>query len=305
MRENYMELIAGYPTIVNRRVTRGWDPISEVSLRKEDKSRYPYCLFTSYFANTYFGIRQSVEIDSIRYAIERECSSEIQRDLALGALINTISALAITYGGHFAQPKYSDYQKINLSTLAKIVDKRALSINHEFSVRLLSLAQQSQTKQNRINIVDGPWQTALNTLKESLRNTSGIIVYLDAPYKREEYSRYYHALETLVKYDYPSCTGKGLIPGSPDRFKSEFFTKNKTNIEKILQNIIVDVLNNNWTCVWSYSSSGDACIMNTVDKIHAVTKCNIKSYSTPFTHKGHRGVKSKNVTEYLIIFSPS
>ena len=34
------------------------------------------------------------------------------------------------------------------------------------------------------------------------------VIYADPPYSRAQYSRYYHILETLVLYDYPSISAK-------------------------------------------------------------------------------------------------
>ena len=47
--------------------------------------------------------------------------------------------------------------------------------------------------------------------------------------KEKKYSRYYHLLETLVRYDYPESEGKGHISSKKagERFSSEFFSKTK------------------------------------------------------------------------------
>ena len=46
------------------------------------------------------------------------------------------------------------------------------------------------------------------------------VVYCDPPYTDDQYSRYYHVWETLVLYDYPELTGKGLY--RPNRFATGF-----------------------------------------------------------------------------------
>lgn len=79
-----------------------------------------------------------------------------------------------------------------------------------------------------IRTIDGPWKQALERMKPFVSLNS--LVYLDAPYKRNEYSRYYHVLETMVKYDYPSSENKGHISSKSkgERFATEFFTKKQT-----------------------------------------------------------------------------
>lgn len=297
--QEYKHFMQTFPTLINLESTSQWNPKNEVMLRKRDSLRYPYCLFTSYFANVYFGVRQSVEIDSLRYSID-QLKDDNEKCWALGALIAAVSALGTTYGGHFAQPGYKD---INMSNIVKIIDKRSPSIIHEFTVRLLNLSEQSQNTSRCIEAVPGPWSNALTILGDKLRQQP-VLVYLDAPYTREEYSRYYHLLETLVTYTYPSCTGIGLTPKSNERFKSEFFTKVASKVEDAVVNVITNILKRDWMCAWSYSDSGAANIYQVINSVHQETNCDVKSYSAPFVHKSQGGKKNKKVTEYLIIFSP-
>jgi adenine-specific DNA-methyltransferase len=298
----YRDFIKNFPTMTNGAAKRQWNPQFEVDIRKSERSRYPYCLFTSCFANIYFGIRQSVEIDSIRYSIEQLQNID-DKNWALGALIATVSALGTTYGGHFAQPLIRNYNDINIRNLSNIVNKRASSITHEFSSRLKKLAEQSQKSERSIKTVQGPWGNALSVLSKELKRES-VLVYLDAPYTREEYSRYYHVLETLVLYNYPTCMGIGLTPKPSERFRSEFFTKINTRITDIFIQIISNVLQKGWKCAWSYSDSGMADIVEVINSVCSGNCCEVKSFSVPFIHKSHGGVKPKNVIEYLIIFSP-
>ena len=54
------------------------------------------------------------------------------------------------------------------------------------------------------------------------------LVYLDPPYTADNYSRFYHVLETLVNYDYPELElrggslTKGRYPAREHRFQSNF-----------------------------------------------------------------------------------
>ncbi|MFH0766059.1 MAG: hypothetical protein V2A61_06540, partial [Calditrichota bacterium] len=49
------------------------------------------------------------------------------------------------------------------------------------------------------------------------------VVYLDPPYSQGHYSRFYHFIETLVKYDYPEISYAGRYRG--DRHQSPFARK--------------------------------------------------------------------------------
>jgi adenine-specific DNA-methyltransferase len=298
--------LACLPTYPGGGLADGWDPNSEVEARKLNPSMYPYCLFTAYFANVYFGIRQSIDIDSIRYAIDQLDDSE--RTWALGALIATASAVGTTYAAHFAQPRLPPGKQVKLRDFSEVQEQRSRSVLHEFSIRLLALGQQSEESNRPITAVEGPWRVALDSVR-TLREKEPVLVYVDAPYTREEYSRYYHVLETLVSYRYPSSVGIGRTPekgiGPAMRFQSEFFTKNETRVVDRLVDVICGILGNGWTCAWSYASNGLASIPTVVETVARRCGCAIHSFATPYVHNAQgRQASSKRVVEYLVIFVP-
>jgi adenine-specific DNA-methyltransferase len=295
----YIDFMKNFPTYPDGKQYYGWDPIAEINQRKLDPLMRPYCLFTAYFANQYFGLRQCIEIDSLRFAIGNIDDKKAQ-DWAFGALIASLSARGTTYGGHFAQPKKIDYDNIY-----SFLEIRSQSVIYEFCVRLLALSEESEQSSYEIEIIPGPWLNSLSAF-EQLNSGAPVVVYLDAPYTREEYSRYYHVLETLISYSYPSCRGIGKIPDKRrgERFDSEFFTRNKFNFTKKLSQVIFEILNRGWVCAWSYAEPGGVSIIDVVNKVNESIHCNICTYSTPHQHKSQGGRKSKNVTEYLILFIP-
>ncbi len=151
----------------------------------------------------------------------------------------------------------------------------------------------------------GPWEPALRAL-ESILAGNQVLVYLDAPYRRDEYSRYYHPLETLVTYSYPSSIGVGKIPDKAlnERFVSEFFTRNDSQIVSVFVNVIVSILKRGWTCAWSHSDSAAASTMAVAEKVLEAAQCTLQSYATPYIHKSQGGRQQKRVTEYLLLFVP-
>jgi hypothetical protein len=308
--EQYCDFISSFPLYSDKKgsclrdKTTGWNPTTEVNKRKQNLKLYPYCLFSAYFANVYFGLRQCVEIDSLRFAID-QIESEYERKWALGALITTLSALGTTYAAHFAQPKFRDVRDLNLENLPRILEQRAYSIIHEFSVRLMNLAEESEKSPRPIEVVAGPWRNALSALDRSLENET-VLVYLDAPYKREEYSRYYHVLETVVTYTYPSSIGTGRSPDKSkgERPESEFFTRAKGQINKVFVHLITEVLKRGWICAWSYADSGDANIVAVLNEVQDNIPFEAKSYATPYEHRSQGRRKSKKVIEYLIVMAP-
>ena len=296
--QEFLEKTVSYPTHNNSEVSRKLN--CEINKRKIDPTIFPYCLFTAYFANVYFGFRQSLEIDSIRYAID-QLDNEYDKKWALGTLVATLSHLGSGYAAQFAQPVEPTKNKI-----PELFERRAKSVFHEFSRKIIALSQESETAKNTIEILPGPWEKTLIEAA-NLINSAEVVVYLDAPYKREEYSRYYHVLETVVVYNYPSAILKGKLPDklSGERFKSAFFTKTSQNIEDEFVKIIKEILSHYWTCAWSYSDNGAVKIKPIIDRVYEETRCNVVSYPTPYQHKPQGKRKGKIVTEYCILFCPN
>lgn len=274
--------------------------MKKIQIRKANNKIFPYCLFTYYFSNIYFGLEQCMQIDSIRYALDAILDEEVKNWL-LGVLIVTVSVIASNHAGHFAQPK-----RVDGKSISEVIEKRKKSAWLEFSKRLLAVATESERYSYQINIIDGPWKNALE--KVAKLNSSNLIVYLDAPYKRDEYSRYYHVLETVALYDYPASERKGRLRSkmNGERFKTEFFSKNIHVVEDSLKNAIITILQASKACIWSYSDNGLASIPNVVTMVLQEVVCEVFFYSIPHKHNSQRKKEhtqySLSVMEYCIVF---
>jgi hypothetical protein len=240
-------------------------------------------------------------MDSIRYAID-QIEDENEKQWALGTLVVVASSIGTSYAGHFAQPK-----RLDLNSLEAIIQQREKSAWLEFSKRIVSLAEESSRYPYAVTMLEGPWKNALNSAK--VLAWKDLVVYLDAPYKREEYSRYYHVLETIVRYDYPSSELKGRIRSKSkgERFSTEFFSKTVWRVEKCFVEIITEILNQGAICAWSYSDNGDASIINVINQIIEQIDCEVYIYAVPYEHQSQRKKQiNKNsrlkVIEYCILF---
>ena len=301
--EKYKNYIQDYQLYSSTEVTSE-KVMLKIFDRKRNHALFPYCLFTYYFSNIYFGLEQCMQIDSIRYSIDSINDKEA-REWALGVLVVTVSAVASNHAGHFAQPK-----RVDEKTILSLIEKRKKSVWLEFSKRLLAIASESERYPYEVHTVDGPWEHALKQIAEI--NTGDIIVYLDAPYKRDEYSRYYHVLETLVLYDYPASERKGRLRSklNGERFRTEFFSKNTRIVEEKLEKTIIAILQISKACAWSYSDNGVAFIPNVINNVLKKISCKVYLYSIPYKHNSQRkkdtryNKRSLDVMEYCIIFVP-
>ncbi len=230
----------------------GNDPeiATEASRLAEAPGSFPYRLCALSFAHGYFGLRQAIEIDSMRYAIDTalkqgDLGSE-QADWALMALLQAASVCAST-PGHFAQ-----YLRPNDSkSAARIARQR----NRSPWELLLDAAD------NHNPFGAATWRTNNEVLCDDALtlwptldafDLEHAVVYADPPYGKDQYSRYYHVLETLVRYDYPTAAGVGRY--RPDRFTTPFSLKEK--VVGAFERLFTGISDRGWSLVLSYPSNG-------------------------------------------------
>jgi adenine-specific DNA-methyltransferase len=179
-------------------------------------SNLPARLVTERYANVYFGIVQSVEIDSLRAAIESTYpTTGTVRDLCLCALL--LACITCATGPHFAQPA----QVNSMHSLRVIVERRARSVVWEFDLALGRLAARRPPRLPFADATRLNWREALTRFGDRVEGTVAG-VYIDPPYSKLQYSRYYHVLNVLLAYDYPPVSGAGRYPPRDRRLSSRF-----------------------------------------------------------------------------------
>lgn len=164
---------------------------------KKTEVEFP-CLFLTYYANTYFGIKQCCQIDAIRKTINGVDDKDVQNVL-LAVLMSVMSATASTTT-HFAQ-----YLKVkSKATYRNLLEKRKIDIiegfqNLLFDYRDAGLCKSSEIRSQCFNL------DFMDCLDKTFLDAQ-TLVYADPPYFKEHYSRYYHVLNTLCLYDYPAIS---------------------------------------------------------------------------------------------------
>ena len=169
-----------------------------------------YDFFEKNFIDTYFSEPQCCEIDSIRFSID-QLKDEYKKDLYLTALMFSMGKCEST-SGHFAQFLPKDHKRL-VELRKKSIWKEMLVKCDEFEKLVLS-----DYKNKSFNM---DYKELFKT--EEFKNVS--CVYIDTPYTGEQYSRFYHVLETICKYDNPKLKYKGLY--RTDRFTSPFSLRTK------------------------------------------------------------------------------
>lgn len=219
----------------------------DVENRRESRFSQPACLFTGYYAGNYFGIRQAIEIDSMRLAIEAYRQqgniSDWQAKAFLAGLMSSCSRAVSTAGKHFAQPLIlnvnADEQRS--FALTRALSDRKVSIIEEMRKALSQIEERAAlprkvSKSFEVSFESLVADADLNGTALAFKQNFGVdginTIYADPPYTAQQYSRFYHILETLLFYDYPVLQRHPSMPGiltqglyRTDRHKSVFCSK--------------------------------------------------------------------------------
>src|SRR5262249_32984254 len=154
----------------------------------------------AHYGGAYFGIGQAVEIDRIRIAIARDAFTDWERDVLLTALLSVASECAFSPGKHFAQPHRIRDDKDLTFLRQRILKDRALDVRALFSERVARILDVAAPAREGHTAV----RATLADLLENPAPAGGVrLIYADPPYTAQQYSRFYHVLETLVAYRVP------------------------------------------------------------------------------------------------------
>ncbi|MBI4603239.1 MAG: DNA adenine methylase, partial [Planctomycetes bacterium] len=218
--------------------------LSEASLAayRQDPGRRPACLVTAYYANIYFGLRQAIAIDSLRAAIDeldpRAPHAEAKRAHYLSALLHAAS-ISTSGTSHFAQPRHLT----KASEVRAMAARRLIGVRETFegfSREILETVERTNHRAgNRALCRDYHDLTEGTGAGARFAFPGGAdLVYLDPPYTKDHYSRFYHVLEVLTRYDYPELETdargrivRGRYPRLAVRFQSGFTSPSRVEDE--------------------------------------------------------------------------
>lgn len=179
---------------------------------------FPYIQTTFLFSEMYFSLNQAIIIDSLKYAIDNLSPEYVfLKDLLMVSLIHSYSYNSAGTG-HFAQFR-------DLTTVESVQDVflyRTRSVMDYFLRKAEEIIMSSYLnkfhEKNTSFVLDYKEILSNNTIMNNVN-----FVYADPPYSFVHYSRFYHAIEDLCKYDYPPVEHKGRY--RLDRHQSSFCIK--------------------------------------------------------------------------------
>lgn len=249
-------------------------------------------LFIKNYSGTYWSFEQCLWIDAIRTIADDYLESPVYYPI-LSSLMFAMAYNAQSTG-HYAQ--YRDAS--NLESMNSIIGCRKKEILPYFERKLKELIEFTGTNTLNHSISSLDYRDCLDTIP------NGTLVYADPPYSFVHYSRFYHALETLVKYDYPTIEYKGRYRN--DRHQSPFCKK--TEVVNAFSELFNKVSEKHLKLVLSYSNTG----MISLEEILRIARNSlgigheVYTKEVDYVHStmGRSEDKSREVKEYLIIAKP-
>ena len=234
----YPDLIFDYNSIDN------YEKLTKLEIQQQNliysNFEIGFHLFVKYYSGTYWSYTQCVWIDSIR-AVAEEYKGKSDYYIILSSLIYAMSYTSQSTG-HFAQ--FRDVTESNMHDIMLYRIRDIWTYFEKKFLEILNMVDVEATNRYTITTLD-----YLDCLRLIERNT---IVYADPPYSSVHYSRFYHAIETLIMYDYPNVKYKGRY--REDRHQSPF--GKKTEVKNAFGKLFKGVKNKNSHLILSYSDNG-------------------------------------------------
>ena len=256
---------------------------------------YEWHLFSKNYSGTWWSYEQCLWIDAIRQVAEKYKNEEFYPAI----LSSLMFGMAYTSQGtgHYAQYRDAKSQ----SSLRDILIYRRRSIRDYFIRKFEEISKYIPKSSSSI-----PHASTTLDYRDSLKKFEGGTVYADPPYCFVHYSRFYHALETLVLYDFPNLQIQrgNVVKGRyrEERHQSPFCIKSQ--VPKAFIELFEGVKNTNSNLVLSYSNTG----MITIDEVRDMSQNilpnkRIELFTTDHQHMtlGRKEDRTRNVKECLFL----
>lgn len=209
--------------------------------------RRPWHIFAKVYSGTWWSAEQCLWIDALRQIAEE------YRDNPIYPVILSSLMFAMAYTsqgtGHYAQ--YRDAKTI--TSMNDILIYRRRDLAPYFKRKYDAVSSELSTSKPLL-----PHKVTSLDFVDCLKSIEGGTVYADPPYCFVHYSRFYHAIETLVLYDYPDIQHKNgkIVKGRyrENRHQSPFCIK--TQVSAAFETLFKGVNNAKANLVLSYSKNG-------------------------------------------------
>ena len=229
--------------------------------------------FSLNFGNKYFSHNSAKIIGFIREDIEKNKKNLTSKEyyILIASLLYSVDKIANTVGHYDAYFKKKDI-KDNFS----IIPIKPIKTNTEINI----------------------FREDANTLAKNIQTD---LVYIDPPYNSRQYSRFYHLLETLTKWDKPKLYGIALKP-KPENMSDYCRVSAKQKLNELVNSIktkyIVVSYNNTYSS--KSNSSKNKISLEEIENILS-NLGKTKVYKKDYQHFNTGKTEFKNHKEYLFV----
>ncbi|MCB5015858.1 DNA adenine methylase [Streptococcus mutans] len=300
-----VNLYKNFPTI--------WNNLDKKINAENLKLLGQYNLFTYYYSGTYFGIEQSIAIDSIVETIN-SISEKSATDTLYSCLFFAMKEAVFAKDGHMAQPLNP------IKNEKRHLKQRKKNIAQLLKQKLEEFIIYSSTGKNKYNQIHRSYNLDITDItKQHLLSDLNIkMIYADPPYTDMQYSRYYHLLNVAARYDFPKPTilrGK-FTTGLYTEGRNQSDLSKKSTAKKRIEELCEYCKQNNIILALSYAYPEDIINQKTdrytisIEELITLAKKifgsnNVSIAEENYKHANHRNSSTKKVFEYLIICGPN
>lgn len=228
--------------------------------------------FSNYFGGKYFSHNSAKVIGFIRDNIEKNRNKLTEREyyMLIASLLYAVDKVANTVGHYDA---YFKKENTNGEFFMKPVDP--------IKIEGVSIFREDA-----------------NLL---VRKIKADVAYIDPPYNSRQYSRFYHVLETLTKWDKPKLYGVALKP-KPENMSDYCRNSAKTRLAELVRDIDAKylVVSYNNTYDSKSNSSKNKITLQEIEKI-LQKKGKTKVFEKDYRHFNAGSTNFSNHKEYLFV----
>lgn len=156
-------------------------------------------ILTPVYAGSYFSVLQAVELDARRRAVasmaDRGDIDPWEEAALITSLLSAASLCAFSPGKHFAQPHRIDATKDLTFHAGRALTDRALSVAALAAESITTLTRHARSGAENHVVLE---RTVDDVTPDDLVAAGVAAVYADPPYTAQQYSRFYHVLDTLA-----------------------------------------------------------------------------------------------------------
>lgn len=259
--------------------------------------RREWHLFVKNYSGTWWSSEQCLWIDALREVADQYKNRSFYPVILSSLMFGMAYSSQGT--GHYAQ--YRDAKTESSLSDILIYRKRSL-VNYfirKYDETLSGLSSNPPKFEHKATAMD---------FKACLTDFQGGVVYADPPYCFVHYSRFYHAIETLVLYDYPTLQiQKGhIVKGRYRDLRHQSPFCIKTKVKGAFVDLFNGVKNSNSNLAMSYSNTG----MISIEEIEQLAtnifkNKKIELLTTDHKHMtlGRKNDRHREVKECLILVS--